>query len=62
MLPLFRRALLVMLALILIMSLIGRQWGVVPPVVIFIALLGFLEALERGWIRPWRGGGPPQDR
>ncbi len=57
-----RLALLVILTLMLVMQLARANWGAIPPTVVFIALLAFLEAMDRGWIRRFGAGGPPDTR
>ena len=57
-----RLALLVILTLLLIIALATRDWSTVAPTAVFIALLAFLEAMDRGWIRRFGGGGPSNTR
>ena len=57
-----RLALLVILTLLLIIALATGDWSTVAPTAVFIALLAFLEAMDRGWIRRFGGGGPPDTR
>ena len=57
-----RLALLVILTLMLVMQLARANWGAIPPTVVFIALLTFLEAMDRGWLRRFGAGSPPGSR
>ena len=61
-----RLALIVVLTIILIVGIASGDWGNVPITAIFIALLVFLEAMDRGWIQlpgsGGRGGEPPDSR
>lgn len=57
-----RMALIVVLGVLLIMQIVRGQWGDVPITAVFVALLIFLEAMDRGWISGMRGGGPPGSR
>ena len=54
-----RLALLVILTLFLIVALATQDWGSVAPTAIFIVLLAFLEAMDRGWLRRFGVSGPP---
>ena len=55
-----RMVLILVLGVLLVAQIVRMQWGDVPITAIFVALLIFLEALDRGWIRGIRGGGPPR--
>ena len=57
-----RLALLVILTLLLIIALATQDWGDAALTAVFIALLAFLEAMDRGWIRRFGGGGPSNTR
>ena len=57
-----RMVLIVVLGVLLIMQIVRGQWGDVPITAVFVALLTFLEAMDRGWISGLRGGGPPGSR
>lgn len=54
--------LIVVLGVLLIMQIVRGQWSDVPITAVFVALLIFLEAMDRGWISGLRGGGPPDSR
>ncbi len=55
-----RMVLILVLGVLLVAQIVRMQWSDVPITAIFVALLIFLEALDRGWIRGMRGGGPPR--
>ena len=57
----FRLALIVVLSVILIISITRGDWADIPLTAVFIALLVFLEAMDRGLLRRFfgRGGGEP---
>ena len=57
-----RLALLVILTLLLIIALATRDWSTIAPTAVFIVLLAFLEAMDRGWIRRLGGGGRSDTR
>ena len=58
-----RLALLVILTLLLIIALATQGLGHDAALTaVFIALLAFLEAMDRGWLRRFGGGGPPDTR
>ena len=57
-----RLTLLVILVLMLVMQLVNANWSAVVPTVVFIALLAFLETVDRGWVQRFGGGGPPESR
>ena len=57
-----RLALLVILALFLILALATQDWGSVAPTAVFIVLLAFLEAMDRGWLRRFGVRGPSDTR
>lgn len=57
-----RLGLLVILTLMLIMQLVSQDWGTVVPTAVFIALLAFLDAVDRGWLRRFSSGQPPGSR
>ena len=54
-----RMVLILVLGVLLVVQIVQMQWTDVPITAIFVALLIFLEAMDRGWIRGMRGGGPP---
>ena len=54
-----RIALLIVLAAMLVGALIARNWGVAVPAAVFVALILFVEAVERGYVG---GGGRGRDR
>jgi len=54
-----RMVLILVLGVLLVVQIVQMQWSDVPITAIFVALLIFLEAMDRGWIRGMRGGGPP---
>ncbi len=61
----FRLVLIVVLSVLLIVSITRGQWGDIPITAIFIALLIFLEAMDRGLLRRFfgrSGGEPPPPR
>ena len=57
-----RLALLVILTLLLIIALATRDWSTIAPTAVFIVLLAFLEAMDRGWLRRFGGGGRSDTR
>lgn len=57
-----RLALLLILTLMLVLQFARANWGAIPPTVVFIALLAFLEAMDRGWLRRFGAGSPPDTR
>lgn len=60
-----RLVVIAVLSVILVVSLARGDWGDVPITAIFIALLIFLEAMDRGWVRRFfgrSGGEPPPPR
>ena len=57
-----RLALLAVLTLMLVLQLADANWGAIPPTVVFIVLLAFLEAMDRGWLRRFGAGSPPDTR
>ncbi len=57
-----RLALLVILTVFLVLALATQDWGDAALTAVFIALLAFLEAMDRGWIRRLGGGGPSNTR
>lgn len=57
-----RMVLIVVLGVLLVMQIVRAQWGDVPVTAVFVALLIFLDALDRGWIPRLRRGEPPDSR
>ena len=57
-----RLVLLVVLTVFLVLALATQDWGNVAPTAVFIALLAFLEAMDRGWLRRFGVRGPSDTR
>ena len=57
-----RLVLLVILTLLLVQTLVAQAWGSVAPTAVFIVLLAFLEAMDRGWLRRFGVRGPSDTR
>ncbi|MXW25959.1 MAG: hypothetical protein F4Z77_06680 [Dehalococcoidia bacterium] len=57
-----RLALMIVLIVILITQIVRADWTDVVITAVFVALLGFLEAMDRGLIRGPGGGEPPGSR
>ena len=61
----FRLVLIVVLSVFLVISLARGEWADIPITAVFIALLIFLEAMDRGLLRRFlrrSGGEPPPPR
>ena len=57
-----RLLLLVILTVLLVRELATQDWSNGAPTAVFIALLAFLEAVDRGWIQRLGRGGPSKSR
>ena len=61
----FRLVVITVLSVILVVSIARGEWADIPITAIFIALLLFLEAMDRGLLRRFfgrSGGEPPPPR